>query len=73
MRYVVYVNHRVCKARVHRMDCPEYSHRKADETRDGFWKGPFRNFGDALNGLIVISDFWKNRRIYIFEGCNGIS
>jgi hypothetical protein len=48
----VYVNKPTSKARVHRTDCPEYVHRKADETSNGFWKGPFRNFNDAWNFAI---------------------
>jgi hypothetical protein len=47
--YVVYVNHPNNKAIIHRAECSRYTHRRRDETINGYWRGPFENFSEAQN------------------------
>jgi len=48
MGYVVYVNHPVSKAMIHDEKCKYYRNRKADQTPNGFWKGIFESYEEAL-------------------------
>lgn len=46
--FVVYVNHRVNKARVHRSTCSFFKKRIHD-TENGYWKISFDTFKEAMN------------------------
>lgn len=48
MSYVVYVNHPNNKAVVHVSHCNRYQHRRRNKTLNGYWKGIFVDFKEAM-------------------------